>query len=142
MSGGQPAPATLQPGEKLWRMIEEDWYQPDYTGRYVVHEIAFIGNVSFARADYVTQTDADSVPDRSGNPKFVKHGIAALDADTIRSKTGGDLVVTADPYGWPLNTHVEFRRKSGGKTLTGTHPEVIDLTDLANATALIRPPKP
>lgn len=142
MSGGVGSkPANIQPGEKLWRLIEYSWFQPDVSGRYVVEETAFIGQISLIRAAHVSENDVDTFLDKNGNHPFIKYGIAVLDADEIVSKTGGTLLVTSDPYGWPSNAHVEFRRSSGGKELRAKHAEVSDLTDLANANPLVRSPK-
>jgi hypothetical protein len=102
MSGGGAgsAQASVQPGERLWRMIEGNWFQTDATGRYTVLELAFVGEVSLVRASFVTENDVDRVLDRAGAPRFIKYGIAELDADEIIKRTQGQFRITPDAS-WP-----------------------------------------
>jgi hypothetical protein len=141
-SAGTSVPTQLQPGEKLWRLIEYSWYQPNSTGSPAVIDLAFIGNLSLVRGDYLSEATVDAYVDQNGLFKFAKAGIAVLSVDEILKETGAQLNVTADSYGWPADTHVELRRSTGGKELRITHPEVVKLTNIANANSLVRLPKP
>jgi hypothetical protein len=122
-------------------MIEGSWFRTDATGRYAVLELAFVGEVSMVRASFVTEKDVDAVLDRAGAPRFIKYGIAELDADEIIKRTRGQFRMTPDAS-WPPNAHVLFIRQTGGKSLKASHPEVSELTDLTNAKPLLRIPKP
>lgn len=102
-----------------------------------MQEAAFIGEVSLLRQSLVSPTQVDAA--KGG--KFVKYGIAELEADQIRNQAGCLLQITADPD-WPPDAHVLVIRKSGGKKLRITHPEVTGLTTLANSKPLLRGPKP
>jgi hypothetical protein len=137
MGGGGGVASDVMPGEVLWRFIEDIWFQPDASGKRVVQEAAFVGEVSLVRASLVTQFQVDTAK----NGRFIKHGIAQLKADEIRNDTKGDFRTDTDPD-WPPNAHVIFIRKSGGKNLALKHSEVSVLTDLANRQPLLRPPKP
>jgi hypothetical protein len=134
---GSATPAvSVLPGEKLWRLIEHGQYRPNAQGALVVQEAAFIGEVSLLRpAVGVTEQYVDAIS------KFMKYGIAEMDADEILKNTGGSFRVTPDPD-WPTDGHVLFIRKTGGKNLAATHLEVPAITDIANAKALLRLPKP
>jgi hypothetical protein len=134
---GSATPAvSVLPGEKLWRLIEHGQYRLNAQGTLVVQEAAFIGEVSLVRpAVGVTEQHVDAIP------KFVKYGIAELDADEILKQTGGSFRVTPDSD-WPADGHVLFIRKTGGKNLGATHPEVPAITEIANAKALLRFPQP
>ena len=92
------------------------------------------------RAAFVTQSDVDSILDRAGAPQFVAYGIVELDADEVVRRTGGSFRITPDPN-WPPDAHVLFIRSSGGKSLRATHPEVKELTEVANSVPLVRAPK-
>ena len=113
---------------------------PSWAGQLQI-ELAFIDEVSLVRASFVTEKDIDAMRDKNGNPRFLKHGIAVLDAESAAKKTGGSFRITPDA-GWPPNAHVLFIRKTGGKNLKASHPEVPDLTDLANTNPLAGLPKP
>jgi hypothetical protein len=141
-SSGGPVPPQLASGETLWRLIFHSWFRPDANGVYTVQEVAFIGNVSLIRGDYLTTNDVDLYVDKNGINIFVKVGIAVLKADEIIRRTGATLNVTSNSFGWPLNTHVELIRSTSGKNLKASHPEVSDLTDIANGSQLLRNPKP
>lgn len=129
-------------GEKLWRLIDPIWHQPDVNGQLVVEEAAFIGEISFLRVGLVTDKHVDAVTDKnSGAQKFAKFGIAELEADEIVAATKGGFRITQEPD-WPTDSHVIFIRQTGGKNLSPKHPEVSDLTDLTNANPLRRNPTP
>jgi hypothetical protein len=131
-----PPAVSVLPGEKLWRLIEYGQFRPNAHGVSVVQEAAFVGEVSLLRpAVGVTEQNVDAIP------KFTKYGIAELDADEILNKTGGSFRITPDSD-WPTDGHVIFIRKSGGKNLAATHLEVPAITDIANANALLRLPRP
>jgi hypothetical protein len=104
VSAGTPVPAQLQPGEKLWRLIEHSWYQPAANGAPTIQEIAFIGNLSLVRGDYISEAEVDRYVDQKGDLKFAKSGIAVLPIDEIIKQTGAQLNVTSDSYGWPAST--------------------------------------
>jgi hypothetical protein len=129
--------ASVGEGETVWRLIAQSWYQPDVTGRKVIQEAAFVGQVSLLRELLVSQHHVDAAK----NGKFMKYGIARLPIAEIRRLTGGDVRIDPDPD-WPRESHVLFIRNSGGKTLRLTHPEVSVLTNLANQIPLLREPQP
>jgi len=139
--GGLP-PTQLAGGENLWRLIHYSWWQPNANGVYIIRDRAFIGNISLVRGDYLTTDDVDQYVDTHGNKRFLKVGIAVLEVNEIRTRTGASLNVTSDPFGWPPYTHVELIRRTGGKALRATHPEVSELINIANASPLLRKPKP
>ncbi len=139
---GTPAPAgddfRILPGERLWRLVEFGWYQPGLQSKRSVQEAAFIGEVSLLRESLVAMQIVDAVK----NGKFAKYGIAQLNADDIRGRAGCFLRITPDSD-WPPDAHVlVIRKKTGGKHLKATHPEVFELTNLANSTTMVREPKP
>lgn len=142
MGGGRsPTPVAddwrINPGEKLWRLIEGGWYRSSGQGSASIQEAAFIGEVSLLRQVLVSSKDVDAVQ----NGKFVKYGIAELEADEIRGKADCFLRITAD-NDWPTDAHLLVLRKNGSKRLRATHPEVPELTGLANAKPLLRLPTP
>ena len=140
-ASGAAAPVAddsrIKPGERLWRLIEIGWYQPGLQSTRSVQEAAFIGEVSLLREALVNERIVDAVK----NGKFAKYGIAQLNADEIRGQAGCFLRITADAD-WPADAHVLIIRKSGGKNLRITHPEVLALTMLANSKSLVREPQP
>jgi hypothetical protein len=143
MGGGSGSPAPVQDdfrvksGEKLWRLVHDGWYQPDALGKRSVQEAAFVGEVSLLRQTLVSQQDVDVVK----NGQFAGFGIAELEANEIRGNAGCFLRITPDAD-WPAEAHVLVIRKNGSKRLRATHPEVRELTKLANSRPLLRDPRP
>lgn len=134
---GAGAGSPIQAKEIVWRLIEDNWYQLDATGKQVVQEAAFVGQVSLLRESLLTQQHVDTAK----GCKFAKYGIARLSVADIRNITKGDVRIDPDKD-WPQDAHVLFFRHSGGKNLQLTHVEVLGLTKLANQTPLFRRPKP
>ncbi len=132
-SGG----AVLLPGEKVWRMLQDDWYPKDSSGqRTAIMEAAFIGQVSLLRASMVNENIVDAFP----NGRFMNHGIVEMNSDDIVKQTGCTFEFdSADGY-WPTDAHVVLRRGFGGKNLRATHPEVLKLTAIANSSRIVRLP--
>lgn len=143
MAGGSGSTGTVAddfrilPGEKVWRLIENTWYQANAAGIAEVQEAAFIGEVSLLRSGKITITEIDQVK----NGKFAKYGIAELEIDDIRALAKCFVRLTVEPE-WPADAHLIIIRTSGGKNLRATHPEVLKLKQLANGKALIRLPTP
>lgn len=127
----------IQPGEKVWRLIENSWYQANAAGTLEIQEAAFIGEVSLLRSAKITQQQID----QAKNGKFAKYGIAELEIDDIRAVAKCFVRLSPEPE-WPEDAHLIIIRTSGGKNLRATHSEVSKLTLLANSKALIRPPNP
>jgi hypothetical protein len=131
---------AIQPGEKLWRMLQDDWLPKDSSGnRTDILEAAFIGQVSLMRAALIDEHVVDGFP----RARFQNHGIVELDADEIVKRTGCTFEFDNSEGYWPTNSHVVLRRSSGGKNLRATHPEVRALTTIANSNAsrIVREPK-
>jgi hypothetical protein len=125
-------------GEKVWRMLQDDWHPKDSSGqRTSIMEAAFIGQVSLVRSCLVDESKVDGFP----QDKFKNHGIVELDADQIVQQTGCTFEYDNSDSYWPTNAHVVLRRGSGGKTLRVSHPEVPKLTTIANSSRIVRPPK-
>jgi hypothetical protein len=138
---GATAPAIIQPGEKLWRLLEYGWYQVEADGVQRVQQAAFLNKISLVRSAYISTTLVDSV---SGG-RFQKYGIAVLDAGEIINRNIVDLRVCPVEAFWPPKVHVEVFRTAanqGSARLRINHREVQDLTDLANRNSVIRPPSP
>jgi hypothetical protein len=72
MGGGSgasaAAPAVIQLGEKLWRLLEYDWYQVEADGVWRVQQAAFLNKVSLVRAAYTGTPFVDAV----ANGQFLK----------------------------------------------------------------------
>lgn len=127
MGGGAGASDPVAADEIVWRLIEDEWYQPDATGKQVVQEAAFVGQVSLLRESLVTQQHVDAA--KGG--KFATYGIARLSVADIRKFTKKDVRIDPDSD-WPKDAHVLFIWHSGGKNLQLTHAEVPDLTRQPN----------
>ena len=83
--GGAPASAggVVLPGEKVWRLLQDDWYPKDASGqRTAILEVAFIGQVSLLRTSLIDQNIVDGFP----HGRFANHGIVEMDADEIVSR--------------------------------------------------------
>src|SRR5271166_2842716 len=138
--GGARASAggVVLPGEKVWRLLQDDWYPKDASGqRTAILEVAFIGQVSLLRASLIDQNIVDGFP----HGRFANHGIVEMDADEIVKQTGCTFEFDHSDAYWPADAHVVLRRSSGGKSLRATHPEVLKLRNIANSSKIVRPPR-
>jgi hypothetical protein len=144
MAGGAGSGLSLddkrvRPGERIWRLIDAHWYQPDPNKPGAlpeVLEVAFSQDISVLRECRVSQSLVDSV--LSG--RFARHGIVEMSADDIRSL--GCVFEYQFLPEWPIDGHFLIRRVTLNNTLKRLSPTLkAALVKLANSRPLLREPK-
>ncbi len=130
---------SVRPGEKIWRLIDPQWYQADPNIPNSPKEVvasAFSGDVSALRAS-LTSHISEAIVDSVLNGRFARCGIVEFDESEIR---GNGCAMRLDLQSeWHPDVHVLIIKEPTGKRLNPTIKKA--LAALANSRPLRRVPK-
>jgi hypothetical protein len=107
----------VQQGEKIWRLLDPQWYQSDPStpnGPKRIAASAFSGDVSALRVSYVSE----AMVDVAFGGKFQRWGIMEFDEREIRDN-GCGMVLDVQPE-WPADAHVLIVKEPNGGRLNPT----------------------
>jgi hypothetical protein len=130
---------VVQPGEKIWRLIDPKLYIADPNIPNSPKEVvasAFSGDVSALRASLTTKV-SESIVDAVLGGKFADWGIAEFDESELRSN-GCALKIDLQPE-WVSDVHILIVKAPTGNKLNPTIKKC--LANLASSRPLRRVPK-